>query len=277
MAPLFSVIIPTFERPDLLKLAVDSVLRQTFSDFECLIIDDGSQSPVPPFNDDRITVIPRHQTGGPAAARNTGIEAATGSYLTFLDDDDLYTPDRLNIALKGLNRAPVSICRSAFIGSQAKPQRHLEGNIHDVILERTTPHLGTVTVARDSFLPFNPVYKACEDLEWWLRTSRDLAVTILPEVGYLVRRHGEQRGIHGTGARIDFSLRLLDEYAFYFDNHPRAAAFRWRRIGLMMSELGDAQGARSAFVKSLRRSPSLKSVWHLARGVVAPTKSAASR
>lgn len=272
MAPLFSVIIPTFERTELLKLAMESVLDQSVQDFECLVIDDASINPVQPFGDDRVKVIRRRQRGGPAAARNTGIESASGRYVMFLDDDDLYTPDRLEIALDALDRAPLSICLGTFIGSQPTRGRHWEGNVHDVILDRTTPHLGTVTVIRDRLLPLNPEYEACEDIEWWLRISRDLTVTTIARLGYLLRQHDEPRGMHGTEARVAFSLRLLDEYAPYFATHPQAAAFRWRRIGLMLAELGDKQGAQSAFMRSLRRRPTVRSAWHLSRGILAATK-----
>jgi glycosyltransferase involved in cell wall biosynthesis len=95
--PRVSVIIPTHNRRDLLRAAVDSALAQTYPDVEVIVVDDGS-------TDDTTTAMAQYagrvvylrQTNqGVAAARNTGIWAATGEYLTFLDDDDLIHPDKL--------------------------------------------------------------------------------------------------------------------------------------------------------------------------------------
>src|SRR5690606_27477811 len=91
--PLVSVIIPTYQRPKLLLRALHSVQRQTYQQLEILVVDDGSQddtaSVVRRLPDRRIRYL-RHErnTGLPAAARNTGIRAADGACIAFLDDDD---------------------------------------------------------------------------------------------------------------------------------------------------------------------------------------------
>src|SRR6476661_8300940 len=96
LAPMFSVIIPTYGRSSLLAEAVASVLAQSFSDFECIVVDDASPE-APTLPDDlRLRLIVREHNGGPPAARNTGIASATGAYVAFLDDDDVWRPDRLS-------------------------------------------------------------------------------------------------------------------------------------------------------------------------------------
>ena len=97
--PLFSVIVPTYQRPPFLLEALDSVRRQTIESFECIVVDDGSPEPVRLANDDRVRLVRRPINGGVAAARNTGIDHARGRYITFLDDDDVYTPTRLALAV----------------------------------------------------------------------------------------------------------------------------------------------------------------------------------
>ena len=97
--PKVSVIIATYNRAALLPRAVNSVLAQTYTDYEIIIIDDCSsddtQEVIRAFTDPRIRVI-RHGTNrGAAAARNTGIDQARGKYIAFLDDDDECTPNRL--------------------------------------------------------------------------------------------------------------------------------------------------------------------------------------
>ena len=98
--PQFSVIIPTYNREQLSTEAIRSVLDQTMQDFEIVVVNDGGDVPIVP-DDPRIRILTK-PNGGPASARNHGIRAAQGRYITFLDDDDLYTPDRLALGLKGM-------------------------------------------------------------------------------------------------------------------------------------------------------------------------------
>ena len=93
----FSIILPTFNRSSYLTEAIGSVLKQTYTHWELMIVDDGSVPPVilpPHLRDERIVLI-RQTNAGPSAARRTGIKRATGHMLCFLDDDDYYLPDHL--------------------------------------------------------------------------------------------------------------------------------------------------------------------------------------
>lgn len=92
--PFFSVIIPTYNREKLISATLDSIFAQSFHDFEVIVVDDGSTDgtlEVVSRYGDRVTVL-RQQNGGPGAARNTGITAACGEYVAFLDSDDLWFP-----------------------------------------------------------------------------------------------------------------------------------------------------------------------------------------
>ena len=97
--PLFSIIIPVFNRSKILSTAIDSVLKQSYQDYELVIVDDGSQDNtrevVQTFNDPRIKYI-YQENKGVCAARNTGISNAEGFYITFLDSDDKVEPEWLN-------------------------------------------------------------------------------------------------------------------------------------------------------------------------------------
>lgn len=105
--PRVSVIIPTHNRPVLLVEALTSVLAQTFTDWEALIVDDASTTPVTiDEGDKRIRVLHHSSSQGGAAAKNTGIKGASAEILAFLDDDDLYAPQYLERALGILDRNP---------------------------------------------------------------------------------------------------------------------------------------------------------------------------
>lgn len=99
MNPLFSIILTTYNRSNFLPRAIRSVLQQTFTNFELLIIDDHSMDTtkqvVADFTDNRITYIQQTHNQGISAARNTGIQHAKGDYICFLDDDDEYFPEFL--------------------------------------------------------------------------------------------------------------------------------------------------------------------------------------
>jgi glycosyltransferase involved in cell wall biosynthesis len=198
---------------------------------------------------------------------NTGLSEARGDYVIRMDDDDLFTSDRLDIAQEGLARAPVGLCWARFIDEEPSAKRVLEGDVGKSILDNTTPHMGAVAVVRDLFPPLDEDYLGTEDVEWWLRVAQLAPVFTVPRFGYLIRRHSEPRIRHGLGARASGSRRLLEENAPYFRHHPKAAAFRWKRIGLMELELGNRSQARVAFIRSLRLRPQLGTAKHLIRAV----------
>lgn len=265
--PLFSIIIPTFGRPQFLSEAVRSVLAQTVDDFECLVVDDGSPTPVDVPEDPRVRVVRRRLNGGPAAARNTGLEESQGQYIAFLDDDDVYTPERLRLALDGLERAPIAVCWAPYIGEGADDGRLISGRVGDQVLSGTAPHLDATAVDRGIIQPFSESYPACQDLEWWVRMADHPIVTV-PRVGARVRRHDEARPGRGLAARIDGSMRLLQEHEDFFAARPPAAAFRWKRVGIMARQAGDSATARMALRRSLRAQPGLKAGAHLLRAIV---------
>jgi glycosyltransferase involved in cell wall biosynthesis len=256
-APTFSVVIPTFARPELLAGAVASVLAQTRPDWECLVADDAGDSDFSP-PDPRVRVIHRDRTGGPAAARNTGIDAAAGSVVVFLDDDDRFTPDRLDLAAEGLEHADVALCWTRWsddVGGSGGGRR-LDGDVSDRILDATTPHLGATAVRADRLLRFDESYPAVEDVEWWLRLSAQVTVATVPRVGCELGRHGGER-VNGTdvASRVRCSERLLADHDAYFRAHPPARAFRLARMGVLAQSMGDRRQARSSYLRSLRARP----------------------
>lgn len=104
--PTVSVIIPTYNRAHLIDRAIQSVSNQTYHDFEIIVVDDAStdntEEIVKSFNDEKIIYL-RHETNrGAQAARNTGIKAARGDWIAFLDSDDEWLPEKLELQSKVL-------------------------------------------------------------------------------------------------------------------------------------------------------------------------------
>lgn len=103
-----SVVIPTYNRANLIVETIVSALGQSFSDREIIVVDDGSTDHTPevlkPFEDQIIYI--RQPNSGPAKARNTGIRMAKGKYIAFLDSDDLWLPEKLELQYQALEQNP---------------------------------------------------------------------------------------------------------------------------------------------------------------------------
>jgi len=116
MTPEVSVIIPAFNREATIGRAISSVLAQTWADFEIVVVDDGSQDATVTvaqgFGDERVRIVQHEQNRGAAAARNTGIRAAKGEFIAFLDSDDEWFPNKLATQLRQLREQPPDTCVS---------------------------------------------------------------------------------------------------------------------------------------------------------------------
>jgi glycosyltransferase involved in cell wall biosynthesis len=270
---LFSVIVPTHGRPELLSAAIASVLGQTVVDFELLVVDDASDPPAVVPGDARARLLRVDRNRGPAAARNVGIAAATGEYLAFLDDDDLFMPSRLEVALEGLASAPIAICWSRFHDRPPGRHRVLTGDVRDSILDGPTPGLGATALRRELAPRFDERWHAVEDVDWWIRAAEVGHVATVPTVAHLFRRHDGLRHRNDLATRVQENLSFLADRSDYFTAHRRATAHRWKRIGLMARALGDGGLARTAFARSLRLSPRPATAKHLLRSL-APARQA---
>lgn len=193
--PFFSVIIPTFNRAPLLKIAVDSVLNQTFSSFELIIIDDGSCDNTKDFisscKDERI--IYKNQTNsGVAHARNRGLERSKGDFIAFLDSDDRWLDTKLEKTCEYIKRFPlISIFHTEEIWYQggkflAHREKHKKpsGFVYENALPLCCISISTAVIKKDVFSDvgtFDESLEACEDYDFWLRATARYEVKLIPE------------------------------------------------------------------------------------------------
>ena len=116
-----SIIIPTYNRERLVCKAINSVLRQTYSDYELIVVDDGSvdQTPraVSQFQDPRIRYLCQHINAGECAARNIGLTAAQGRYIAFLDSDDEWLPNKLEKQVKYFESRPQHVGAPLYLAT----------------------------------------------------------------------------------------------------------------------------------------------------------------
>jgi glycosyltransferase involved in cell wall biosynthesis len=246
--PVFSVIIPTRDRPGALADAVDSVLRQGVDDFELIVVDDASaSSPIVPA-DPRVRLVRLETNRGPAFARNAGLAAAQGKYVTFLDDDDRYEENRLVVP-----DVPLSLCY----------RNDSEGVTLFARWAQRSPQVGQVTILREHCPPFDPAFARSEDVDWWITVTETLTPAIVERVGMTHRSSV-------ASDRLTFSvppedlvrgvLRLLHKHRAYFGAHPAAAALQWNRAWHWSRRTGHplaAVGYKLHALRAARRSSEL--------------------
>ena len=262
--PLFTVIIPTRDRPELLHRAVSSVLAQTVADLECLIVDDGGGTGLALPADARIRVLRTGGGEGASVARNLGISGARGRLLGFLDDDDEITPDRLALGITGLAGATIALCWRSSIPGNGRPDwcRRVVGSA-DSLLAGPIPSLGQTVLARDLTPLFDPRFEVSEDVEWWVRASAVGTIMTIPRVGYLVRNHPGPRQTSRLRERLKARQLLLETHAEFFAARPKLAAYQWKRLGGMAKRAGERQLARRAFTFSFKLDPKVSTALRL--------------
>ncbi len=108
--PLVSAIVPTYNRANLLYRAIESVIKQSYPNLEIIVVDDASddntQEVINGISDHRLRYIRHQKNLGGAASRNTGIDAATGEYIAFLDSDDVWLPQKIEAQLAAIENHP---------------------------------------------------------------------------------------------------------------------------------------------------------------------------
>lgn len=190
VTPYFSVVIPTYNRAEKLRRSVQSVLDQSFGDFELLVMDDGStdssREVIEAFGDDRIRYDWAPNSGGPATPRNRGLDAARADWVCFLDADDIWYPTKLETVGRTIKSAPGldAVCHDEMLSVLATGMKSLlrhGPNAADMyrtmLLEGNRVSTSAVTVRRAFLqrhgLRFNESrdYVIIEDFDLWLRMA----------------------------------------------------------------------------------------------------------
>lgn len=203
--PAISIVIPAYNAERTILETVASVQNQTFYDFEIIVIDDGSKDRtlelLHSVVDDRVNIF-SYENGGTSVARNRGLSHATGNFIAFLDADDLWTPDKLELQLAALQKHPeagVAYSWSRFMDEQGNPsyivdEKFIEGNVYDQLLLNNFLHNGSSPLIRkqaiDSVGEFdpNPACAGCEDWDFYLRLALKWNFVLVPKPQVLYRQ-----------------------------------------------------------------------------------------
>jgi glycosyltransferase involved in cell wall biosynthesis len=174
-----SVVIPTYNREKTMSYCLKSVLNQTYPIHEIIIVDDGSTDNtveiIKSFNDKRIKLIKLPSNKGAQAARNIGIKAATGDYIAFLDSDDIWLPEKIEIQIKEIVKRskPCIVHGDAWIFIEEKNEKKLfnvpklEGYIYKQLLGGPGPLYPCILVPRESFEKINYLDEKVPSYQEW--------------------------------------------------------------------------------------------------------------
>ncbi|MCM3763514.1 glycosyltransferase [Neobacillus niacini] len=258
MNPKISIIVPVFNVENFIDDCIKSILGQKFSDFELILVNDGSTDHSGHVcdeyakKDNRIIVIHK-ENGGQSSARNKGIEAAKGDYLGFVDSDDWIDHDMYNVLYTKAIETDSDIAACNFIQYDRKADSHLYSmNTSDQLFDRSAAMHELYLNERLSFSPCNKIYKRQLLNGIWFKEGY-----ILEDMDFAYRIMNEAKRIFYTGQalyhyrynekstmRKTFSKKRLDEYEvrkdmylFYLQNYPEIANevyAEWFLTGLML-------------------------------------------
>ncbi len=200
--PLISVVIPVYNGEKTIKETIESVLNQTFKDFELIVINDGSkdatQEIVEGIQDSRIKLF-SYPNAGQAASRNRGFSHAVGEFIAFLDADDLWTPDKLEAQLKALQESPqaaVAYSWTNYINESSQFLRQgsyvsATGDVFKNLLVVNFLENGSNPLIRANALAevgdFDGSVTPAEDWDMWLRLAIRYPFVAVPSAQILYR------------------------------------------------------------------------------------------
>lgn len=197
--PTISIVLPTYNRAYIVGQAIESVRTQTYSDWELIIVDDGStdntRDVVASFHDPRIQYL-KHETNlGLAASRNTGIRSSRGAYIANLDSDDMWLANMLERTLAAFQDIPsnilvvYSMCERKLADGRVALLPEVDGprngDLHNLFLKVNVIGMPFALVKKELFEKagwFDESIPALQDWEFWIRASQHTQFKFIPEV-----------------------------------------------------------------------------------------------
>lgn len=276
--PLVSVIVPTYNRAQLLRRSVMSVLAQTYRNFELLIIDDCSPDDTPrvmsEFSDSRIRYIRLEKNQRAARARNIGIDLARGEFIAFHDDDDVWLIEKLEHQVAALREASqeIGLNISAYLRYFSDRVEYVGGQSRFEAMDfRKGPLSGFALIATPAWLVrreclqksggFDAGLRSWDDWELAYRLSKVCRFSHLEEPLYIQDRATggamwKNQAVYASDMRI-----ILDKHGDDWRNEPRVLAAHYRLAGRFEAQYGDTAQARRWLRQSISLDPSQWRSW----------------
>ena len=267
-----SVVIPTYNRAHLVGRAIQSVLNQTYQDFEIIVVDDAStdntEEVVKSFNDPRIRYVRHDQNRGGSAARNTGIKTALGEYIAFQDSDDEWLPEKLEKQMRVFENVPAEVgvvyTDMWRISKGEKRYWHSpkimpeDGIVYQQALDRVMGiGIQTAVIKRKCLNlvgMFDENFPRFIDLELFIRVSKYYYFYHINEP--LVNFYNTGKGISNNNEAFVKAYQLIvKKYSYDIVKNKRSLAKHLYSLGNSLCQNGDLSQGRDYLVKSVKLYP----------------------
>ena len=276
---MVSVIVPTFNRPDMLIETLKSILNQTYDDFEIIVVNDAGvdvKKEIDLLNKNNNIIYINHANNrGLAAARNTGIKAASGKYIAYLDDDDVYYPDHLETLVNCLENSEYKVAYTdAYMVTQERKNSNyvikkkdipfsLDFDYDRILVENFVPVL-CLMHERSCLEEIGLFYEnltVCEDWDFLIRISRKFEIAHVKKVTsqFTWRTDGtNMRSSRSADFGSTFKI-IYEKYREYSQNKPSVLLAQMEIISLYLD-------AKAQLIESIYASRT----WKVGRFVTAP-------
>ncbi len=269
--PTVSVVIPTYNREQLIARSVKSVLSQTYQNFEIIIVDDAStdntKKVVNSLNDGRIKYVRHDKNKGEAAARNTGIKLARGEYIASHDSDDEWLPEKLEKQIKAFEDCSpeVGVVYTGFWKEENGKKTYIpfswvnqkNGDIHEELLKGNFIGSPVAVIKKECFTGtglFDERLRNLVDWEMWIRISKRYHFICIDEP--LVVAHYDSGNVSDNPNSLINALELiLEKNHDEFKNKKKLLARYWINIGNLLVANGEAKKGRRYIFDALRLYP----------------------
>jgi len=266
-----SVVIPTYNRADLIDKAIKSVLKQTYQHYEIIVIDDGStdntEKVVKDLHHSQIHYIKHNDNRGVSAARNTGIKKSRGEYIAFLDSDDEWMPEKLDKQMKIFERAPLEVgavyTGNYYIDRKSKKIKKVyiprkKGYIYEDILKgEGRLYVSTLIVRRECFAKaglFDEDFPAREDLDMWIRISKYYQFAYVKDLLVICRTHLIQM-TKNSEILIEGAKKIQTKYVEVLKKRPYSYSVRFFYLGNKLCHIGQIKEGQKYFLKAIKIYP----------------------
>lgn len=268
---MISVIIPTYNRGKTLPRAIDSVLNQTHSDFELIIVDDGSKDDteniVKNIKDHRITYL-KHEvnSGGPARPKNTGIKKSKGNYIAFLDSDDEWMPEKLEKQLKKFNDGSDNL---AIVGCDVLDINQENGRESVYTIPRSSKDKSLRMILKKCFIHstssvlikarllnkvgnFDEKMEVSEDWDLWIRILKSYSFDFVPEPLFMYYIHDDNISTGQSSKKAAVLEYMLHKHINLYKKHKKAYGEMLQYIGNLHLIESNKKKARFYTKKSVK-------------------------
>lgn len=273
---LVSVIITTYKRePKMVQKAINSILAQTYDNFELFIVDDSPndfahrediKNMVTSLDDNRVKYIAHEINQGACVARNTGIKASSGEYIAFLDDDDEWYNTKLEKQVQKMieSNCDFVYCKKLIhdmVEKKDKVENHplYKGDVFEKLL--WSNFIGPTSVALikrtcfDKVGMFNRKLPAAQDYEMWLRIAKEFKVDFVNEELLHYYIHEGDRISTNSSKKIQGIEMVNSIYYEYYKNNKNLKAYKMSSLVPRYINNRDFDKAKNAYIQALKISP----------------------